>query len=348
MPLQLPNLDDRTYDDLVQEAITLIPTYAPDWTNHNPSDPGITLIELFAYLSEILIYRLNRVTSANQYAFLKLLNGSAWQPTPEKSLAEETRETVLRLRQCDRAVTCADFENLALAANSTLAPDQPQVARAHCIPMRNLLKDPTGAQQAPGHISIAIVPTVPSSQSSPDLPLQPSTALIQAVQDYLEPRRLLTTRVHVVAPRYLTIRVQMTLILKADALEPEVRLRANQALQTFFDPLLGGVEGQGWPFGRNIYVSELYQLLDRLPGVDYVTPTPATPLNSTDPPELPEILVVATDAEQRQIVVDGRLSAVQLDPHELVNFQLQPSGTLPDIVLKTPLRHIFAPQATGG
>jgi Baseplate J-like protein len=347
MPLQLPNLDDRTYDDLVQEAIALIPTYAPDWTNHNPSDPGITLIELFAYLSEILIYRLNRVTSANQYAFLKLLNGSTWQPTPEKSLAEETRETVLQLRQCDRAVTCADFENLALAVNSTLAPDQQQVARAHCIPKRNLLNDPTAANNTPGHVSIVIVPTIPSSQSSSDLRLLPSAALIQAVESYLEPRRLLTTKVHVVAPRYLTVRVQMTLMLKADALEAEVGSRANQALRDFFDPLHGGVEGQGWPFGRSIYVSELYQLLDRLPGVDYVTPTQATRLNSTDPPELPEILVVAADADQRQIFAEGRLSAVTLHPNELVNFQLQPPDLPPDISLKTPLFNLFTLNAAG-
>jgi Baseplate J-like protein len=347
MPLQLPNLDDRSYDDLVQEAIALIPAYAPDWTNYNPSDPGITLIELFAYLSEILIYRLNRVTAANQYAFLKLLNGSKWEPRPEKSLAEETRETVLRLRQCDRAVTCADFENLALAANSILAPDQQQVARAHCIPKRNLLDDPTGAEQAAGHVSIAIVPAAPSSQSLPNLPLQPSPALIQAVQNYLEPRRLLTTQVHVVAPRYLTIRVQMTLVLKADALEAEVGSRAKQALQNFFDPLQGGVDGQGWPFGRSIYVSELYQLLDRLPGVDYVTPTQATRLNSKDPPELPEILVVAADAEQRLIFANGKLSAVKLHPHELVNFQLQPPDLPADIILKTPLINLFTLNAAG-
>ena len=76
MPIQLPNLDDRTYDDLVAEGLHLIPTYAPEWTNYNPSDPGITLIELFAYITELLIYRLDRVTDENKLAFLKLINGS--------------------------------------------------------------------------------------------------------------------------------------------------------------------------------------------------------------------------------------------------------------------------------
>jgi hypothetical protein len=98
MPLKLPNLDDRTYDDLVQESMGLIPMFTSEWTNFNPSDPGITLIELFAYLSEILIYRLNRVTPANLTAFVKLLNGPDWQPSLEKTLTDEIRDTILRLR----------------------------------------------------------------------------------------------------------------------------------------------------------------------------------------------------------------------------------------------------------
>jgi predicted phage baseplate assembly protein len=74
MPLDLPNLDDRTYEDLVAEALRLIPNYAPEWTNYNPSDPGITLIEIFAYLTEMLLYRQNRITDDNLRTFLRLLN----------------------------------------------------------------------------------------------------------------------------------------------------------------------------------------------------------------------------------------------------------------------------------
>ena len=48
MPLRLPNLDDRRYADLMTEARRLISLYDPEWTNHNPSDPGITVVELFA------------------------------------------------------------------------------------------------------------------------------------------------------------------------------------------------------------------------------------------------------------------------------------------------------------
>lgn len=68
-----PNLDDRTWQDIVDQARALIPKYAPEWTDHNPSDLGITLIELFAWIVESMIYRLNRVPEKNLIEFLNLL-----------------------------------------------------------------------------------------------------------------------------------------------------------------------------------------------------------------------------------------------------------------------------------
>ncbi|MCX4759749.1 putative baseplate assembly protein [Streptomyces sp. NBC_01275] len=68
-----PDLDDRTWEDLVAEMRALIPRYAPGWTDHNPSDLGITLIELFAWLAEGIIYRLNRVPDKHYLAFVNLL-----------------------------------------------------------------------------------------------------------------------------------------------------------------------------------------------------------------------------------------------------------------------------------
>jgi len=68
-----PDLDDRTWQDLVDEMRALIPKYAPQWTDHNPSDIGITLIELFAYLVEGLIFRLNQVPDKHYVEFLNLL-----------------------------------------------------------------------------------------------------------------------------------------------------------------------------------------------------------------------------------------------------------------------------------
>ncbi|MFS0519553.1 baseplate J/gp47 family protein [Nostoc sp. UIC 10607] len=71
--IEPPNLDDRTWRDIVEQAKALIPVYAPEWTDHNPSDLGIALIELFAWIVEGMIYRLNRVPEKNYIEFLNLL-----------------------------------------------------------------------------------------------------------------------------------------------------------------------------------------------------------------------------------------------------------------------------------
>lgn len=80
-----PDLDDRRWKDLVEEARALIPKYAPQWTDHNPSDIGMTLIELFAWLVEGLIYRLNRVPEKNYIAFLNLLGITRDPATPARA-----------------------------------------------------------------------------------------------------------------------------------------------------------------------------------------------------------------------------------------------------------------------
>jgi predicted phage baseplate assembly protein len=73
MPLQAPNLDDRRQEQIVADAKLLIPRYAPEWTDHNASDPGITLIQLFAWMMEMTLYRLNQVPERNYIKFLQLL-----------------------------------------------------------------------------------------------------------------------------------------------------------------------------------------------------------------------------------------------------------------------------------
>src|SRR6516165_5231605 len=73
MPLPSPILDDRSYQQLRDELVRRIPVYNQEWTDHNPSDPGITLIELFAFLGENLLYRFNQIPDATKLAFLRLL-----------------------------------------------------------------------------------------------------------------------------------------------------------------------------------------------------------------------------------------------------------------------------------
>ena len=85
MSLPKPDLDDRTFEQLVAEARKLIPRYSPEWTDHNQSNPGITLVELFAWLSEIALYRIDLVTDQHRLKYLKLL-GIRPQPTQPANL----------------------------------------------------------------------------------------------------------------------------------------------------------------------------------------------------------------------------------------------------------------------
>lgn len=86
----LPNLpksdlDDRTFKDLVDECILRIPRYCPEWTNYNPSDPGITLVELFAWLTDQMLLRFNQVPRRNYVAFLELLGIRLSPPSPAQT-----------------------------------------------------------------------------------------------------------------------------------------------------------------------------------------------------------------------------------------------------------------------
>lgn len=74
MPLEAPQLDDLTFDDLVRQARSRIQRYTPEWTDFNDSDPGMTLVQLFAWLTEMIGVRLNQVPERNYIKFLQLLN----------------------------------------------------------------------------------------------------------------------------------------------------------------------------------------------------------------------------------------------------------------------------------
>ncbi len=79
MPLTIPVLDDRKYQELLDEALARIPVHNPEWTNFDKADPGVTVIEVFAFLTENLLYRSNQIPERNRRKFLSLL-GVPLQP----------------------------------------------------------------------------------------------------------------------------------------------------------------------------------------------------------------------------------------------------------------------------
>jgi uncharacterized phage protein gp47/JayE len=160
------------------------------------------------------------------------------------------------IRNRERAISLADYENLAYEASAGVA-----VARA--IPT----SDPNGLA-VPGWITLVIIP-----QSLEPRPT-PSFGLREEVQSYLEdhaPGDLAAAHgIRVIGPDYLPIDVTATLAPKDPTEAGDVEKAARAALKTFLHPLYGGPGGQGWDLGRNVYLSDIAAVLGDANGVDFV------------------------------------------------------------------------------
>ena len=162
------------------------------------------------------------------------------------------------IRHGGRAITVEDYEDLAMLAS-------PDVARSKSVPLRDLVEDPLGEQpKTLGEVSVIIVPR--STEAKP----LPSLELLSRVQDYLEAQSIPTSHVSVVGPLY--IRVDVTLEISLVSLEgaSAVEQAIQQSLAGFLHPLTGGLDGAGWDFGRRPHRSDLYALIEAVPGVDHI------------------------------------------------------------------------------
>lgn len=159
----------------------------------------------------------------------------------------------LLLRSRGRAVTADDFEQLA----RDVAPD---AARVHCLP----------EPDQPGGVRVLVVPQLAGDEvgSIERAHLDPPPAMLQRIAASLDARRLVGTRLIVQPPDYswLTAVVRVNARPRFDP--AEVRLDVLRALYGWFDPLTGGPDGTGWPFGRSVQVHEVNAALARIPGVD--------------------------------------------------------------------------------
>lgn len=93
MPIPLPNLDDRRWADLVEQGRALVPLYSPEWTDHNASDPGVTLMELFAWVAEMDLFHLNRISDRQKRRMLALLGIRPEPPKPARAFVQLRSKT---------------------------------------------------------------------------------------------------------------------------------------------------------------------------------------------------------------------------------------------------------------
>ncbi|ATE59878.1 putative baseplate assembly protein [Thauera sinica] len=86
MPILPPRLDDRSFDDLLDDLLARIPAHTPEWTNPRLGDPGRTLLELFAWLGDALLYRANLIPERQRLVFLKLLGQGLRPAQPARGI----------------------------------------------------------------------------------------------------------------------------------------------------------------------------------------------------------------------------------------------------------------------
>ncbi|MCC5659034.1 putative baseplate assembly protein [Nostoc sp. XA010] len=183
--------------------------------------------------------------------------------------AESLEQAVLRapqiLRTRDRAVTNEDFEVLAQRAGAGA------VARVRCLP--------ADSGSGAGTVRLIVVPQANTDAIakgegiSPELfTLQP--ALREQVLSYLDERRLLGVQVQLQEADFVGVSVQTEVALEPAYYNPlaqqEILLNLRVALYRYLNPLTGGLDGKGWPFGRPVYTSDIVALLQKIPGVRYL------------------------------------------------------------------------------
>jgi hypothetical protein len=192
---------------------------------------------------------------------------AAWGGAEAETLGAAEARAVQSLANARCPVTLQDFERLALQVPGAPLARAHAVAefhpRLHCLP-------------ATGCVTLVVVS--PCVRSHPD----PTPALCRAVRCYLETRRPVTTEVHVTGPEWLTVSVKATLRTRDGANAASLRAEALRRINTFFDTLIGGPDGNGWAFGRPVFRTEVLALLDTLPGVTAVEALALVPDDGAD------------------------------------------------------------------
>ncbi|MFJ6700282.1 putative baseplate assembly protein [Streptomyces sp. NPDC091272] len=200
----------------------------------------------------------------------EVVNRVAARGGVEGETVEEAKvRAPITLRAQERAVTLRDYEELARRA-------APETARITCL---------EGRENEHGSYAVRVL-VVPQAVPDPGGRLRfeqlvPGDALLQRITHHLDERRLIGTRLAVGPPYYQGVTVVATVHAFRSVDTDRVRRQAHDALYRHLDPLTGGVDGTGWPFGRPVQSGEVFAVLQRVPGVelvDEVTLHPADPL----------------------------------------------------------------------
>jgi predicted phage baseplate assembly protein len=161
------------------------------------------------------------------------------------------------LRTRSRAVTSEDFEQITREA-------APEVARVRCLSAGE-----EGVEA--GAVKVLLVPAAAQDRHRIRFEdLVPTEETLVRVKDRLDETRLLGTRVVIEPPLYRGVTVVARLVAKPRFSAERIQTEALDALFAYLNPLSGGPDGTGWPFGRPVQSGEIYAALQRIRGVDLV------------------------------------------------------------------------------
>ncbi|MGI5519177.1 putative baseplate assembly protein [Streptomyces sp. CA-106131] len=218
-----------------------------------------------------------------------------------ETVQEAKTRAPITLRAQERAVTLRDYEELARRA-------APETARITCL---------EGDEDEHGAYAVRVL-VVPQAVADPGGRLRfeqlvPGDALLEQITRHLDERRLIGTRLAVGPPYYQGVTVVATVHAFRGVDTDRVRRQAHDALYRHLDPLTGGADGRGWPFGRPVQSGEVFAVLQRVPGVelvDQVTLHPADPLTgkrgeATDRIDLTAPSLVFSFDHRVRVIGDG-------------------------------------------
>jgi hypothetical protein len=205
--------------------------------------------------------------------------------TAGESVAAAEARIPQYLQNAGRAVSAADFKDIV---NSTPGVN---MGRVEILP----LYQPDTGVNAPGAVTVLVIPFDPATPQGP----VPDGAFLQAVCDYLDPRRLVTTEVHVVAPDYQDLSVSVGFDIVPGKDVATVQQGIQTAIGNYLSPLVGGPAGTGWPLGKPVIPGELLAQAARVDGISDIeevlmwdgsnNPIPTLPIANIQLPRLAQV-----------------------------------------------------------
>jgi hypothetical protein len=245
-------LDQHRFDQLLSETNSLINRYFPDYAYIGPTDPAIAINELFCYLFSNASAQLNQITADTLYNFAVLFGiAKDYSRSPEEAL----RLALNSLAAIERAVTPEDLITvIKRASQEPKAGYSEPISRAYVL---------AGAPITVFLVQKTAVGSGISAAHKKDL-----LRVYQCLRN-LSP---LGARLLIRHAPVLNFDLEVEIVKRFDSTIPENTLisEIKNTLSTFFDPLKGGATGSGWEFERAVSRSEIYSILEKISGVDYV------------------------------------------------------------------------------